>query len=57
MEAKDLILLMIIPVILVSIVIYTDKTPAIIGAVTAEPKPESNRLGVYSINPSFKTKI
>lgn len=57
MEAKDLILLMLIPIILVSLVFYVDKSPSIIGAVTQEPKQESNILGTYSVNPSFKTKI
>ena len=57
METKDLILLMLIPIILVSLVFYVDKSPAIIGAVTHEPKKESNILGTYSVNPSFKTKI
>ena len=56
METKDLVLLMLIPIILISLVIYTDKSPTIIGAVVNEPKKESNILGTYSINPSFKVK-
>ncbi len=47
---------MLIPIILVSLIVYTDKSPVITGAVTAQQE-ESNILGTYSINPSFKTKI
>lgn len=56
MEIKDLFLLMLIPIMLVSLVVYTDKNPVIIGAVTAKQE-ESNILGTYSIMPSFKAKI
>ncbi|MBI2102139.1 hypothetical protein HYT53_06020 [Candidatus Woesearchaeota archaeon] len=56
MEAKDFILLMMLPLILVGIVIYTDKNPPVTGAVTAK-QTESNVIGTYSINPSFKAKI
>lgn len=56
METKDLVLLMLIPIILVSIVVYTDKSPSITGAVTAKQE-ESNILGTYSIMPSFRAKI
>mgnify|MGYP001587682153 CR=1 FL=1 len=56
METKDLVLLMLIPIILVSLVIYTDTGPAITGAVVNEPAKESNIIGTYSINPSFKAK-
>jgi len=58
MEAKDLILLMLIPVILVSLVIYTDN-PSITGAQTAQISQSSqeNIIGTYSIIPSFKSKI
>lgn len=56
MEAKDLVLLMLIPIILVSIVIYTGKNPVITGAVTAKQE-ESNVIGTYSVMPSFKAKI
>ena len=56
MEAKDLILLMLIPILLVSIVVYTSKNPVVTGVVTAKPE-ESNVIGVYSIMPSFKAKI
>lgn len=55
METKDLILLMLIPIILVSIIFYTNN-PNIIGAVTAKQE-ESNILGIYSIIPSFKAKF
>ena len=56
METKDLVLLMLIPIILVSLVVYTDKNPVITGAVTAKQE-ESNIIGTYSIMPSFKAKI
>ena len=56
METKDLVLLMLIPIILVSIVVYTDKNPAITGAVTAQQQ-ESNVIGTYSVMPSFRAKI
>ena len=56
MESKDLVLLMLIPVILISLIVYTDTTQ-ITGAVTQEQKKESNILGTYSIMPSFKAKI
>ena len=56
METKDLVLLMLIPIILMSIVVYTDKNPVITGAVTAKQE-ESNVIGTYSIMPSFKAKI
>lgn len=56
METKDLALLMLIPIILVGIIIYTDKNPVITGAVTAKQE-ESNVIGTYSINPSFKVKV
>ena len=55
METKDLVLLMLIPIMLVSLIIYTDKNPTITGAVTTEQK-ENNIIGTYSINPSFKAK-
>lgn len=59
MEIKDLFLLMLIPILLVSIIVYTDKSPAIIGAVTSQQtqQEESNIIGTYSIMPSFKAKI
>lgn len=56
METKDLILLMMIPVILISIVVYIDKSPSITGMATAQQE-KSNIIGTYSINPSFKAKI
>ena len=56
METKDFVLLMLIPIILVGIVIYTDKG-ATTGLVTHEQKKETNIIGTYSINPSFKAKI
>lgn len=56
METKDLILLMLIPIMLISLIVYTDKNPTITGAVTAKPE-ESNIIGTYSVMPSFKAKI
>jgi len=55
METKDFILLMMIPLILVSLVVYTDKSPAITGAVVKQE--ENNIIGTYSIMPSFRAKI
>ncbi len=57
MESKDLILLMLIPLILISLITYTDKNPVITGAVTQEQKKDSNIIGTYSIIPSFKAKV
>ena len=59
METKDLILLMMVPIILVGLVVYTDKNPTITGAQTAQitQAADSNILGTYSIMPSFKAKI
>ena len=57
METKDLILLMIMPLILISLVFYIDKNPIITGAVTKEQIKENNIIGTYSIMPSFKAKI
>lgn len=56
MEPKDLVLLMVMPIILISLVVYVDKNPAITGAVVS-PQEESNIIGAYSIMPSFKAKI
>lgn len=56
METKDLILLMLIPILLISLVVFTDKSPFITGAVTAQQE-KSNIRGTYSISPSFKAKI
>ncbi len=47
---------MLIPLLAISLIAYTDKSPAIIGAVTAEQE-QNNVIGSYSINPSFKAKI
>ncbi|MDP3765840.1 MAG: hypothetical protein Q8R04_04975 [Nanoarchaeota archaeon] len=55
METKDLVLLMMIPVILISLVVYIDK-PAITGAVTAQQE-KSNVIGTYTVNPSFKVNM
>ena len=56
METKDLVLLLLMPIILISILVYTDKSPVITGLVTAEKK-ESNIIGSYYINPSFRVKV
>jgi len=55
METKDLVLLMGIPVLFISILIYTNNSQ-ITGAVTAK-ETENNVIGTYSIMPSFKAKI
>ncbi len=54
MEIKDLILLMMMPILLVSIIFYTNSNP-ITGMVAVENQ-ENNIIGTYSINPSFRTK-
>lgn len=56
METKDLVLLMLIPILLVSLVVYTDRNPTITAAVTAQQE-QSNVMGTYSIAPSFKAKV
>ena len=56
METKDLVLLMMIPVILIGLVVYTQNAPTITGAVISQEK-QSNIIGNYSINPSFRAKV
>lgn len=56
METKDLVLLMMIPIILISIVTYVNISPTITGAATAQQE-KSNIIGTYSINPSFKVNF
>ena len=58
MEAKDFVLLMMIPVILIGLVFYIDKNPVVTGAVshTAAQQPTAS-LGTYSISPSFRIKV
>src|SRR3989338_3463865 len=56
METKDLVLLMLIPIILIGLITYTTNAPTVTGAATAQQE-ESNILGTYSIIPSFKAKI
>ncbi|MEK6984464.1 MAG: hypothetical protein AABX33_07865 [Nanoarchaeota archaeon] len=56
METKDLFLLMLIPIILISIVVYTDKNMIATGAVVAQ-NYNNNMLGTYSISPSFKINV
>lgn len=55
MEAKDIILLLTIPIVLIIIIFSLGKIPAITGAVTAAEA--NHKLGEYSIMPSFKSKI
>jgi hypothetical protein len=55
MKPKDFALLMIMPLILIGIVIYTDLKPDITGFVTHDSQ-QSNILGTYSIMPSFRVK-
>jgi len=59
METKDLVLLMMIPIILIGLVVYTDKNPTITGAQTAQiaQAADNNILGTYSIMPSFRAKV
>lgn len=58
METKDLVLLMLIPVMLITLVVYTDKNPTITGAQTAQiTQSQENILGTYSIMPSFRAKV
>ena len=55
METKDLVLLMLIPIMLVSIVFYAN-SPGITGAAAAKQE-DGNILGTYSIMPSFRAKF
>lgn len=59
METKDLMLLMMIPLVLVSLVVYTGKSPSITGAQTTQitQAADNNILGTYSIMPSFRAKV
>ena len=56
MEIKDFVLLVAIPILLIGIVYYADKSNFITGAAAAA-KVEDNILGFYSVMPSFKAKI
>ncbi len=56
METKDFVLLMMIPLILVSLVVYTDKNVTITGFATANQK-DNEIIGTYSIMPSFRAKV
>lgn len=56
METKDLALLMLMPMILISLVVYVDKIPSITGLATSQQE-ESSIIGTYSVMPSFKAKI
>lgn len=56
METKDLILLIIMPIIFIGIVFYTSNYATITGAVTSK-EAQSNVIGTYSIMPSFRAKI
>lgn len=55
MERKDLILLLIIPILLIGVLIYAGNA-AITGHATARDE-ESNYIGAYYIMPSFKARI
>ena len=65
MEAKDLILLILMPLILVTVVFYINKNSSITGDAALPPLPMSPALpqeqyksiGIYSIKPSFTAKI
>lgn len=59
MEIKNLVLLMLIPIMLIGLVVYTDENPTITGAQTAQiqQKVQDNILGTYSIMPSFRAKV
>ena len=59
MQTKDLILLITIPILLVSIIYYVDKSNLATGAATlaTAAKDENEIIGSYSVLPSFKTNI
>ncbi len=56
METKDLVLLLMIPILLIGMIFYTDSHVAITGFAALQQKG-SNIIGAYSITPSFKAKI
>ncbi len=56
MEIKDLVLLMLMPIMMVSLIAYVDTNPVATGAATREQN-DRNIIGTYSIMPSFKAKI
>ena len=55
MEAKDLVLLLAIPITLVTLIFYFSSS-SITGAAIAQEN-QNNVIGIYSINPSFKAKF
>ena len=55
MERKDLVLLLLIPILLIATLSYF-QNPTITGYATAKDE-ESNYIGAYYIMPSFRTKI
>ncbi len=58
METKDLVLLMLMPILLVGIIAYTNNFASITAFATASSsQEESNLIGTYSILPSFRAKI
>ncbi|MBI1934890.1 fibronectin type III domain-containing protein [Candidatus Woesearchaeota archaeon] len=57
MGAKDLVLLMLIPILAVGIIFYTNNSPIITGAAAARTGTSENVIGTYSIIPSFKAKV
>ena len=57
MEAKDLVLLVMIPILLIGIIFYTNQNPITGFAVQEKENKESNIIGAYSVMPSFRAKI
>lgn len=55
MEAKDFVLLMSMPILLIGLVTYTNNS--ITGLAVNEQKEESNAIGTYSVMPSFREKM
>ena len=56
MESKDLVLLLLIPLLLVGLIVYTNNAPQITGMATSQQE-ENNVIGYYSVMPSFKAAI
>ena len=55
MEAKDLVLLLMIPLLVIGMVVFVNHN-SITGNVVAEQN-DNEKLGTYSIMPSFRAKI
>ena len=56
MESKDLVLLLMIPLLLVGLIVYTNNAPQITGMATSQQE-ENNVIGYYSVMPSFNAAI